>query len=196
MRGPNGEGTMETRTLVKAAAAVEGVTERKVTGYAAIFDVLDDENDIIRPGAFKDTLREDRRAIKARWKHRDPLGRPTKMEEDSTGLLVTIKVAETELGDEVLQLAKEGVADRMSFWGEALTYRPETAPNGRTGRVIEKIRLREVSITDIAVQGEARVTAVKGLQGPPSELTEAEALEWLERRAKALSARLERFTNG
>ncbi len=63
--------------------------EGTFTGYAATFSKIPDSyGDIIDPGAFKKTIKERNKQIKILWNHYilEPIGRPTKLEEDEKGL--------------------------------------------------------------------------------------------------------------
>ena len=91
--------------------------KREITGYASVFDVLDSQGDIVRRGAFADTMVKHRKRIRMLWQHdtRAPIGLPVHMEEDTRGLLTVGRVAKTQLGDEALVLAAEGVVSSMSI---------------------------------------------------------------------------------
>lgn len=72
-------------------------------GYASITGSYDSYNDIILPGAFKETLKEKGPAegrdskIVSLWQHNPdwPFGLPVQMEEDSTGLWHRTMIADT-----------------------------------------------------------------------------------------------------
>ena len=80
---------METKSLhlrdcgLKLAGEVPGFFE----GYIAHFGSKDSYDDVIEPGAFKQTLEDRQRPVLMRFNHRSPLiGRWKELREDSTGL--------------------------------------------------------------------------------------------------------------
>ena len=99
-------------------------TDRRIiSGYASVFDVLDSYGDVVRRGAFSETIEERFRKvprIKMLWQHRPdlPIGLPVDMKEDRKGLWVSGKVSETRLGDESLRLISDGVVDSTTSMGE------------------------------------------------------------------------------
>ena len=89
--------------------------ERVISGYASTYD-LDQGGDIIVRGAFTKTLASGR-GVKVLWQHKQdtPIGKPRTMREDERGLYVEAYIAKTAKGDEVLELAREGIIDSMSI---------------------------------------------------------------------------------
>ena len=86
-------------------------------GYASTFGNVDKVGDIVEKGAFKRTLdqRFPKGLVKVLWQHNEPIGRPVKMYEDGKGLYVEAKISKTRLGDEALELMRDGVIDQMSI---------------------------------------------------------------------------------
>lgn len=151
------------RMEVKAKAS-----ERLVEGYASTWD-RDQSGDVIQQGAFKKTVAErgpeGAGKIKTLWQHFEPLGVPVHMEEDSTGLFTVTKVSKTRLGDEALELVKDGVVDSMSIGfvipgGKAWMGEDE---EGRETRYIGEVKLFEYSLVTFACNEAAMVSAVKAL---------------------------------
>lgn len=91
--------------------------QRTVEGYASAFNVLDHDHDVITPGAFAGTLARRGSKVKVLWQHdaHQPIGKPTSMKEDDIGLAVSAKISDTELGNEALTLAADGVVDSFSI---------------------------------------------------------------------------------
>ncbi|MBN9543528.1 MAG: HK97 family phage prohead protease [Alphaproteobacteria bacterium] len=59
------------------------------SGYASVFNVVDQHNDIVAPGAFKKTLANNKpENIKLLWQHNHdyPIGKIIKTTEDKKGL--------------------------------------------------------------------------------------------------------------
>lgn len=141
--------------------------ERTFKGYASTFGNVDEVGDIIEAGAFSKSIQErgptGTKQIKVLWQHDEPLGMPIVMQEDSKGLYVEAKISKTRLGDEALELMRDGVVDRMSIgfsipngkavWDEALGVRK-----------IKEVKLFEFSPVTFPANEMAVVTGVKNLQ--------------------------------
>lgn len=136
--------------------------KRLIEGYASTFGDVDLVGDVVEPGAFTKTIRErmSKGLIKVRYRHTDPIGKPVHLEEDSKGLFTVSKISKTARGDEVLELAKDGVADRMSIGYRVIRWEPENV-DGRTITHLKELELREYSITDLAINEDAIITSVK-----------------------------------
>ncbi len=137
------------------------IDQRTFEGYAATWD-LDRGGDIIAPGAFTKTLKEASNRVKILWQHRDPLGKPLEMREDSVGLYVKGYVSKTALGDEALELMRDLVVDRMSIGYQV--------PNGKAidnddgTRTLTELKLLEFSPVTFPMNEGAVITGVKELQ--------------------------------
>lgn len=138
--------------------------KRVIEGYASTFGNIDQYGDIVHPGAFTKTLRErlPKNLIKVRFQHRDPIGLPVHAEEDSKGLFTVSKISATPLGDTVLQLARDGVVDRMSI-GYGVVKWEDEEQDGRRITHLKELKLYEYSLTDLPVNEEAIVTTVKSM---------------------------------
>ena len=89
------------------------MSSRTFAGYASTWDE-DLGGDIISKGAFNKTMeRKDR--IKVLWQHNEPIGKSLNMGTDSKGLFVEGQISKTRLGDEAIELMKDGVIDQMSI---------------------------------------------------------------------------------
>lgn len=144
---------------VKAVSA----EKRTVEGYAATYD-QDQVGDVILPGAFKKSLTERFKTgkIKLLWQHMDPLGVPVEMKEDEKGLFVKCKVSKTQLGDDALQLVKDGVIDRFSIGFSVPAGKAMMDDDGV--RRIAEVKLYEVSLVTFAANEAAVLTAVKSVR--------------------------------
>jgi HK97 family phage prohead protease len=171
------------------------LANRTFMGYASTFGNVDEVGDIIEQGAFKKSIKErgpsGSNQIKVLWQHAEPLGIPVKMHEDENGLYVEGKVSKTRLGDEALELMKDGVVDKMSI-GFSI-------PKGKmhyddmTGvRRIKEVKLFEFSPVTFPANEQASITGMKSLEGKLAllqdgvELSEEELAE-----LKALYNRLD-----
>jgi HK97 family phage prohead protease len=107
----------------RAATELRAAGGRKLAGYAAVFNTpaqIGSFREIVRPGAFTATLAS-RQDVRALVDH-DPtklLGRVSagtlKLDQDSRGLAFEIEMPDTQLGNDVLTLAKRGDVNSMSF---------------------------------------------------------------------------------
>lgn len=93
-----------------------------VTGYAASFGTLDSDNDIIMPGAFAKTIKDQGpTSVQPRIKHllnhntSQPLGSPMVLKEDATGLYYESKIGNHALGVDFLKMVESGLITEHSI---------------------------------------------------------------------------------
>lgn len=133
--------------------------KREFEGYASTWD-LDLGNDQIVKGAFQKSIRErfPRNKVKILWQHNEPIGLPSYMEEDSKGLFVRGKISKTRLGDEALELMKDGVVDQMSIGYDVV--KDEISEDGRV-RFLKELVLYEFSPVTFPMNPQADIVSVK-----------------------------------
>lgn len=135
---------------------------RTISGYASTFGPPPDVvGDVVDPGAFAKTIQENgppKTRVKLLWLHRDPLGLPTLLREDSKGLFFEALVSKTRLGDEALELVRDKVVDRMSIGYATIkeSKNPETGANH-----LKEVRLFEISPVAFAANERAEILGVK-----------------------------------
>lgn len=134
------------------------------SGYASVFDCLDDHNDIVLPGSFRDSLENYERQNKwpkMLWQHnlQEPIGRWLFMEEDEKGLYVEGQLLlDLQKGKEAYTLMKVGAVDGLSIGFQV----EKSKRDPKTGlRYIQQVKLIEISIVTYAANQEARVMRVK-----------------------------------
>jgi HK97 family phage prohead protease len=91
----------------------------RFAGYASVFDVVDNQNDIILRGAFAQTLKERVGDIKMLWQHQqdEPIGIFERMFEDKNGLYVEGKLLlDVARAKEAYFLLKEGALSGTVYW--------------------------------------------------------------------------------
>jgi hypothetical protein len=148
---------------------------RRIEGYAAVFDVPSvpfwDFTEIIRPGAFKQTIQED--DIRALWNHEDSfvLGRnragTLSLMEDQVGLSFKIDPPEAQWASDFLVSIERGDVDQCSF---RFTTRENgdrwTSDNGRLSRELLDLQLFEVSPVTFPAypQTSAQLRSVLGME--------------------------------
>lgn len=144
------------------------------SGYGAVFGNIDAYGDVIQKGAFKETLREWKKAKRlppmlaqhGGWMMTDmdaiPIGKWESMEEDERGLRVEGRLInlDTERGKNIYGAMKEGVLDGMSIGYRAKEFALGTKPD-EPRRTLKKIDLVELSVVTFPANGAARVDAVK-----------------------------------
>lgn len=132
------------------------------SGYASVFDVEDNHNDIILSGAFANSLRKKHygKDIKLLWQHRadEPIGIFTKMVEDEHGLYVEGKLMlDVQRGKEAYTLLKSGAMNGLSIGFIVKQY----DRNDEGSRVIYEADLWEISLVTFPANEHATVTALK-----------------------------------
>lgn len=140
-------------------------TTGEFVGHAAVFGNVDDGGDIIQPGAFTETIRDDFHRIKILSQHDStdlPIGRPIELREDAKGLYIRGKISDTQKGRDVITLMKDGVLTEMSIGYDALDF---DFDNGGSVRRLKKIRLWEISIVTWAMNDLATIDGVKSVVG-------------------------------
>lgn len=159
---------------------VENVNGRKLAGYAAVFGHearIASFVEVIRPGAFSETLRG--RDILALVDHKpDVVLARTKsgtlrLHEDEHGLAFELDLPDTQAGRDALELAKRGDLGGMSF-GFTVSKNGEIWRGEH--RELVKINLHEISVVSAwpAYEG----TSVQARRKMPPKL--ALALRYLE----------------
>ena len=137
--------------------------ERTFKGYASTWDE-DKVGDVIHQGSFIKSINEafPAKRIKVLWQHSEPLGMPTEMYEDNIGLYVKGKVSKTRLGDEALELMRDGVVDRMSIGFMIPQGKADYDEDGV--RHIREVKLMEFSPVTFPANEAAIITGVKNIE--------------------------------
>lgn len=151
-------------------------TEGKFAGYASVFDIADNQRDVIVRGAFQKTLVENRHAIKLLWQHdhQQPIGIFTHLFEDRHGLYVEGELLTSiPRAKEAYTLLKNKVINGLSIGYIPVkhTYNAE-----KNLRYISELELWEVSLVTFPANEAARVTVVKNTT--PDSLSTKEYDEW------------------
>jgi HK97 family phage prohead protease len=160
-----------------------------VTGYFSVFGNKDSDGDIVMPGAYKKTLKEngpdsEKPRILHLFQH-DPykvLAKPTILKEDKKGLYFESEISKTSLGKDVLQLYMDKVLTEHSI-GYMIIKREVDESNDESKRVQRLIELKlwEGSTVSWGANMDALVESVKN--GKPDKsvmdklLAKFEALE-------------------
>ncbi|AEJ02181.1 phage prohead protease, HK97 family [Nitrosomonas sp. Is79A3] len=145
------------------------------SGYGAVFENVDSYGDMIRKGAFIDTLKEARKT--GNWpslllQHGGfgfdaddmmPIGIIDSMEEDKIGLKIYAVLADIQRARDAYALMK--MTPRPAISGLSIGYIPVAFENGTEQggprRILTKIKLMEVSLVTFPANDKARITDVK-----------------------------------
>lgn len=154
---------------------------RTVTAYAATFEdpyeVMDQHghyDEIVNRAAFNRTLGRGIGGVQVLYNHgrtlsgtpapefSKPVGVPVEVRPEGKGLLTRTRYLKTPLGDEVLEMWREGAIRAQSFVGAIIrSAPPRPGPNGRP--IIERLELglREYGPTPFAVNQGADLVAIR-----------------------------------
>lgn len=141
--------------------AAEG--EGAIAGYACVFSELDSHNTAFAPGAFRQSVVEQRAAghvIPMLWGHDQTqvVGTWTAIEEDGRGLRVRGQlVTETTAGAEAYRLLRAGSLNGLSVGFRRLADQPRHGG----GRLITRAHLAEISLVAVPSNSNARVDEIR-----------------------------------
>lgn len=133
----------------------------RFSGYASVFGVVDNHNDIIMRGAFQDTIRERSKSIKLLWQHRqdEPIGVFEQIFEDEMGLYVQGRLLlDVARAREAYTLLKQGAISGLSIGYSPVRYEIDAASGTR---ILSAIELWEISLVTFPANTAAGVTVVK-----------------------------------
>lgn len=165
---------METKTYnISELKFSETETETMTfNGYGAVFGNIDAVGDVIKQGAFTDSLTEakvNQQMPSMLLQHggptaedMTPIGIWEEMTEDSHGLKVKGKLANTERGREAYELLKMGAFNGLSIGYTVKEFERRTKPE-EPRRTLKSVNLLEVSLVTFPANGKARVHSVKSI---------------------------------
>jgi HK97 family phage prohead protease len=132
-----------------------------ITGYGAVFGNIDSYGDIIEKGAFIKTLSERMGRIAFCYQHDiwNPIGKIEPIDEDDTGLKLTVKVSAAE--KDIQTKIKEGILKEMSIGYRTMESKSEVR-DGDTVNLLTEIKLFEISLVTVAANPLAVVESMKG----------------------------------
>lgn len=149
-------------------------------GYASLFNRPDLGNDVVLPGAFRDSLaKRGASGIRMLFQHdpAEPIGAWDVIREDAKGLYVegrlTTAVARAR---EVLSLMRAGAINGLSIGFKVLRSHRDRQSGTRR---LERIDLWEISIVTFPMLPEARISAMKSRPFAARLPTEREFERWL-----------------
>jgi uncharacterized protein len=156
--------------VIKDVDTVKGI----VTGYFSIFGNKDSDGDIVMPGAYRKTLRENGpESAKPRILHLymhdpyRPLAKPKVLKEDKKGLYFESEISHTQLGKDVIQLYQDKVLTEHSI-GYQIVKRERDEE--RDEQKLIEVKLWEGSTVSWGANMDALVATVKA-EGMPDKST-------------------------
>lgn len=136
-----------------------------VTGYFASFGNIDSDNDMIVPGSFTKTLKENgpqsqKQRILHLYQHDPyrPVAKPHVLKEDSRGLYFESKIADTTDGKNLLELYERGIITEHSIGFKTIKETKRDAYNE-----ISEVKLWEGSSVTWGANENTPVTGIKSL---------------------------------
>ena len=142
-------------------------------GYASVFNNKALGNDVIRRGAFLESISErSPKGVKLLYQHKsdEPIGVIDSLEEDSKGLKIKGRLAMgTQKGKEVFELMKMGALDSMSIGYRLKPDGYKYDPKDKR-RIIKSVDLMEISLVTFPMNPKAKVTKVKLAEMNPTEI--------------------------
>jgi uncharacterized protein len=140
------------------------------TGYASVFDVEDQGQDIVAKGAFAKSLKvRGPDQVKMLYEHdpSQPVGKWLELTEDDHGLLAKgrLLIGDLAKAREVHALMKNNVLDGLSIGFRCI----ESSMTKDHVRVLEEIDLREISAVLFPMNEEAVIASVKSGSDLPTE---------------------------
>jgi HK97 family phage prohead protease len=167
------------RKILKAPFEVKevDVKERTFEGYASVFDVMDEDGDIVEKGAFKKTIAERvaSKKVKILDHHRygsteTVLGYLAEAKEDNKGLWIKAYLSDTVFNNELLTKIKDGTIDALSFGYDVIRKVIEEGEESVV-RKLQELKLWEVSTVTWGANPLALITpgSVKSKAVPPMQ---------------------------
>ncbi|WP_082899222.1 HK97 family phage prohead protease [Sulfitobacter sp. EhC04] len=139
-------------------------------GYASHFNVVDQGDDMMMAGAFKESLSQIPAEKVRMLYHHDPrevIGKYTEIREDATGLFVKGRLfLSVQRGKEVHELMKERAIEGLSIGYRTKRYEIDR-DNGV--RRLLAVDLREISVVTFPMEAMAGITLVKHDGSLPTE---------------------------
>ena len=170
----------ECKTLPKSQSRSAYVFEVKslamdgsFAGYASVFHVVDNQRDVISPGAFRVSLKEREQPVQLLWQHQwaEPIGVIESLFEDSRGLFIKGRLLmEVARAKEAYALLKAGVLKGLSIGYNVKRARRDADTGIRT---LMEVDLWEVSLVTFPANEAAQVTVIKSADGEISRCLSA-----------------------
>lgn len=140
-----------------------------LTGWASVYNVVDQQDDVIVPGAFRKTLsdwRSSKRVIPLTLDHQNSadgvIGSLADATDSGYGLRTTFRFANTSKAQDARALARDGHLNGLSVWGPIFNKAFDVIA-GKEVRVLKEVGLLFVGLTPMPANADSLVTAAKGV---------------------------------
>lgn len=166
---------------LKAEDGGESDEHLTVSGYGSVFGVKDNGNDIVMPGAFRDSIASGRKP-KMLWQHDpdQPIGAWDEIREDENGLYMKGRISKLAAkGAEVAALVKMGAIEGLSIGYRTNEYEMDVDEGIRK---LTKLDLWETSVVTFPMNELANIYAMKSVD----DMSEAEIKRHLEKSLKEI----------
>lgn len=146
----------------------------RMSGYASVFYVRDNHDDIVIPGAFADIAAPEE--VKLLWQHQadTPIGVIRTLKEDAYGLFMEADIlCSSRHGQEAAALLQGGALSGLSIGYRTI----ESDIDGDTGaRLLKKAQLWEISIVTFPANTAANITRIGsgGTNAAPKSIRDIE----------------------
>jgi HK97 family phage prohead protease len=135
-------------------------------GYAAVFNTVDFGNDVIKKGAFKKSLRENK-DLPLLWYHdpKQPIGKIIEAAEDENGLRIKARLnLDVQRAKEVYSNMKQKIVRGLSIGYDTIKHSWDDMV-----RILQEVKLWEISPVTFPMHIEALITGVKYEKFEPAE---------------------------
>ena len=133
-------------------------------GYASVFDIVDNQRDVILRGAFAETLKRRPEDVKLLWQHQqdEPIGVFERLFEDARGLYVEGRLLlDVARAKAAYALIKAGAISGLSIGYSPVRYHIDSN-NGI--RFLKEVDLWEISLVTFPANEGASVTVIKQME--------------------------------
>lgn len=155
---------MQTKAQSTEFKFSESEKSMAFSGYASVFNTIDEQGDMIYPGAFADTIKSRKNPVLMKRNHYEGvIGKWTALYEDSHGLYAEGELTPGHsMAKDTYALLKHG-----AIRGLSIGYRPyeenKIIVDGKKVRQLNKIELVEISVVDNPANTDALISSVKSL---------------------------------
>lgn len=159
-------------TITEVKFSGDETASMSFEGYGAVFGNIDAVGDVIKAGAFAESLAEAKESKQMpvmllqhggpTAEDMTPIGVWTEMAEDGHGLKVKGQLANTNRGREAYELLKIGAFNGLSIGYTVKEFERRTKPE-EPRRTLKSVNLLEVSLVTFPANGKARIHDVKAL---------------------------------
>ena len=152
-----------------------------LTGWASVYNVVDQQDDVVVPGAFRKTLNEwnqSKRVIPLTKDHQNTaegvIGSLAKAEDSAYGLKTTFTFSSDPAAQAIREKARGGHLNGLSIWG-AIHQKAMDTVAGKSIRLLKEVGLSFVGLTPMPANVDALVLTAKSVSDKPwSDFTAAD----------------------